>query len=183
MQQIIGHRKPGHVFVVGVGSEEVHPVLAVYLFGHDGAGLGPLHIPVASVRWDDDAVARPVNEVFRSGEAELRVVFVVSGVGEVEGVTNRDQPRIFDSAVAFVVCFRREHRFSVAREVNAIGALGISETRSARRVLRAIKHHVLAAKAHNRGIEHALRFPRVATGRKDRRGRDWPQLDRIRIEG
>src|SRR5450432_1929716 len=110
VQQVIG-RSYAHlaVFALGVG-EIVHPVFAVNFFWNHGAGLGPLHIPFAGVAGNDDAVALPVNQVFRSGEAKLGIFsvgggavhVVVAGVGEVIGVAEFLQARIFHAAAFFI---------------------------------------------------------------------------------
>jgi hypothetical protein len=57
----------------------------------------------------------------------LRVLGVISGVGEVVSVGELYQPRIFDASVLFIVRFGRQHRLRTTLEVDAIGALGVAE--------------------------------------------------------
>ena len=117
--------------------------------GNDRAGLRPLHIPVSFVRRNDDAFAVPVDQVFRSREAKLRIFLVVSRVGQVIGIAELNEPGIFDAAIFLVDSAGTENRLIPAREMNSVGALGISQARSALFVLRAVEHHDLAA-AHDR---------------------------------
>src|SRR5947199_9418920 len=130
--------------LAGGGAEPVHPILAVDFFGDDGAGLGPTFVPVSFVGWKDHAFAVPVNEIARGGEAKLGVFFVVAGVGEVVGVAEFLEARIFDAAVFFVVGFGGEDRIVAANEVEAVRAFGIAETGSARGLLGAVEHDEVA---------------------------------------
>ncbi len=82
-----------------------------------------------------------MKQIARNGKTELGVAFVVAGVGEIVRFADFLEPGIFDTAVAFVFGFGREHGFRAAREVNAVLAFRIAEPRRAGGVLSAIEHH------------------------------------------
>src|SRR5260370_692747 len=75
------------VGLIGGSAEPVHPIFAVDLLGNNGAGFCPAFVPISFVGGKDPAFALPVEQVARTGEAKLRVLFVVAGVGEGIGVT------------------------------------------------------------------------------------------------
>src|SRR5579871_1633451 len=122
MEQIGGPCQAHLVGVVGLGAQVVHPPFAGNLARDDGAGLGPLHIPFSFVGGQENATALPVNEVAGGGEAQLGVMLVVAGVGEVPEAVNLEQARVFDAAILFVVCFGNENRLGAAGEVYAVAA-------------------------------------------------------------
>src|SRR2546428_2805208 len=127
VKQIVRIGEAHLVGLVGGGAEPVHPILAVDFCGGDGARLGPTFVPVSFVSRKNHAFALPVEQVARGGQAELRVLFVVAGIGEVIGVTEFLQARIFDAAIFFVVSFGGEYWLEAASEVDAGGAFGVGE--------------------------------------------------------
>ncbi len=167
VEKIARIREAHLIGLVRGGPEPVHPILAFDFFGDDSAGLGPTLVPVAFVGGKDHALAFPMDQVTGSGEAKLRVLFVVAGVREVEGVAELLQARIFDPAVFFVVGLGREDRVAMAGEVDAVGALSVAETRGAGGVLRAVEHDEFAKGKCDSGVERAGGFPSGALGRKD----------------
>src|SRR5438105_15953523 len=103
-----------------------------------------------------------MNQILGSGQAELRVFLVVSGIGQVIGFADLYQTRIFYATIFFVICFRRKHRLGPTCEMDAVPALGIPQTRSTVLVLRAIEHHELALMDNHGGIESPSRFPTIS---------------------
>src|SRR6202046_27327 len=93
---------PCLISVVGAGAQKIHPVFSIDLLRDDGPRLRPLHIPVPFVRGHDYTLAFPMNEVFGSRQAELRVLFVVARVGQIVSVTELNQARILDAAVFLI---------------------------------------------------------------------------------
>jgi hypothetical protein len=51
-------------------------ILAANLLRNNRAWLGPSGVPVPAVRWHDNATPLPLDEVMRSGRAELGVLAV-----------------------------------------------------------------------------------------------------------
>src|SRR6266699_3011694 len=156
VKQIVGVGKTHLVGLVGGGAEPVHPIFAIDFYGDDGAGLGPADVPVALVGGEDHTFALPMNQVARGGKAKLRVLLVVSGVGEVVG-----------AAEFLVVSFGGEDRFGFAREMDGVDAFGIAEAGGCGSVLGPVEHDDLAGVEHSRGIERAGGFPGGALRRKD----------------
>ena len=66
-------------------------------------------------------------EVAGSGQAKLRIFFVVAGVGEIVRVADFLQARILDAAVFLVVGFWRKNGCGTAREMNSIITLRIAQ--------------------------------------------------------
>ena len=179
VDKVGGIGQPCLVFVVGGRAEEIHPVFPVDLFRYDRARLGPTDVPVSSVCGKDDALALPVNQISRCCETELCVFLVIRGVGEVIdiaelgiaelGIFELNQARVFDAAVFFVRLCGRKDGLGSPREVQAVAALGVAESRSAVLVLSAVEHDDLACAHDDCGIERAGRFPAVAFWRGERR--------------
>src|SRR5713101_4081703 len=138
VNQIGGIRQAHLVGLVRGSTKPVHPILAVDFFGHDGPGLGPGHIPVSFVGGQDHALAVPMDQIAGSGEAELRILFVIAGVGEVKSVAEFLEAWVFDATIFFIFIagFWREDWIGAAREANPISTLGITEARGTRSVLR-----------------------------------------------
>src|SRR5580704_67487 len=189
VNQIVRIRKPHLVCLVRGGPEPVHPILPADFFRHNGARLGPPHVPVALVRRQYHALALPVNQVLRRGKAKLRIFFVVSGVRQVVRVAEFLQPWVLDAAVFFVVRFGRKDRLGAPRKMNSIHTLRIPKPRSSSGVLRAIQHDDFyrlrqlfrrrrerTGHGHNdhRGIESSGGFPARALRRKNRSVRCAP---------
>jgi hypothetical protein len=127
VQQIIGVGKTHLVGVVGCGAEPVHPiVVSRLLVRDDGARFRPTDVPVAFVGGQENAFAFPVQQVVGCGKAELRVFFVVAGVGHVIGAFDVHDAGIFYASAVLVIGFGRKDRVGMAREANAISALCIS---------------------------------------------------------
>src|SRR5262249_2632484 len=123
---------------VGGSAEPIHPIFAMNFFGEDGAGFGPAPIPVALIRGENHPETLPMNEIGRSCQAKLCVFLVVAGVGEVVGLIDLYKPRVFHSAVFFVVLFGRENWVGLARKVNSVGTVRIAEAGRTVRILRSI---------------------------------------------
>src|SRR6266850_2338866 len=167
VKEIGGIGEPHLVSLVGGSAKPVHPVFAVDFFGDDSARFRPRDIPISLVRRKYHALAFPVNQVAGRGKAKLRVFLVVAGVGEVEEVADFLQARVFDTAIFFVVGFGGEYRLGAAREMEAISAFGVAETRGAGSVLGAVKHHEFSiVKDHGR-VKRSSGFPGCALRRKD----------------
>jgi len=111
----------------------------------------------------------PVEEIFGGGEAELRVDFVVGGVGEVVGVAEFLEAGIFDAAIFFVVGFGGEDGLGAAGEVEAVGAFGVADAGGAGGVLRAVEHDdgVAVGGEGDGGVEGAGGLPGGAAGGED----------------
>ena len=90
MNEISGVCQAHLISLVSTGAKEIHPVLAVDLFRYDGAGFRPADVPVSPVRRQDHTLALPVNEISRTGQAELCVLLVVTGVSEIVRVSHSD---------------------------------------------------------------------------------------------
>src|SRR6266851_922557 len=164
----IGRVREAHlVSLVGGSAEPVHPIFAINFFGNDSAGFGPTFVPVSLVGGENDAFAVPVDEVAGCGEAKLGVFFIVAGVGEVVGVAELLEPRVFNAAIFFVVGFGREDGIGAPREVKAVGAFGVAEARGAEGVLRAIEHDEFIAMKYDGRIEGAGGFPGVGLRGED----------------
>src|SRR6266568_4030977 len=99
VEKIARIREAHLIGLVRGGAEPVHPVFSADFFRDDGAGLGPAYVPVSFVGGKDHALAFPMGQVTGSGEAKLRVFFVVAGVSEVVGLAELLQARISDAAV------------------------------------------------------------------------------------
>ncbi len=162
VDEIHGVRQAHLVGLVGGGAEEIHPVFSVDLFRHDGPRLGPAHVPPALVRGQNHPHPVPVNEVFRRGQAQLGILLVVAGVGEIVRVTEPHQPRILDAAARFVVGFGRQHRLRPTREADAVRAGGVPQARGAGPVLGTIEHDDLAVVPYHGGVERACGLPPIA---------------------
>src|SRR5579864_512421 len=93
----------------------VHPILAINLLGNNGTGFGPTHIPFPFVCRQDDSLTIPMNEIGGGRHTELRVavegpgrvhngsaLIVVAGVGEIKGISDFYQARVFNPAAPFV---------------------------------------------------------------------------------
>jgi hypothetical protein len=102
-----------------------------------------------------------VNQVHGSSEAELRVFLVIAGVGQIIGLAEFHQPRIFDPAVLFVVGLRGKHGLGAALEADAIRALRIAEAGDAALVLSPVEHDEPAVVTNHGGVEGPGRFPSV----------------------
>src|SRR5262249_42910207 len=116
----------------------------------------------------DDALTIPMDEVLRRREAELCLLLVVPGVGQVVEAADLDEAWVFDAAVLLVRGFGREDRLSAPREMDAVRALRVAETGRPVPVLRAVEHHELAVLLDDRRVEDAGRLEAVAGRTEDR---------------
>ncbi len=123
-----------------------------------------------------------MNQVLRSCQTKLRVFFVVSGVCQIKRTAELLQPGIFHSTIFFIFRLRRQHRFRAAREVYAVRAFRVAQSRCARCILRAIQHHEFSVVLDYGRVKSPCGFPAGALRREDRPirssapGPEWPFL-------
>src|SRR5437762_2584798 len=157
MKQIPGECQSHVVALVGRSSKIVHPPFVVDLLRNNRARFGPSSVPVSFVRRKQNALALPMHQVSRSSQAELCVLLVVAGVGQVIRAADLQYTRIFDPAIFFILGCRDQDRTTAAGEVETIGTGGIPDARSAGGILLAIKQNCLAIFSNRRRIECTCR--------------------------
>jgi len=64
-----------------------------------------------------------MDQIAGSGEAELRILFVIAGVGEVKSVAEFLEAWVFDATIFFIAGFWREDWIGAAREANPVSTL------------------------------------------------------------
>ena len=132
--------------------------------------------------------ALPVNQIGGSRQAQLGIFLVrsrsidvvVSGVGQVVGVADFLQPRIFHTAAFFVGRLGHHHRFGAAREMNTVIAGGIAQGRCALAILRAVEHYELTIFFHHGRIERSRGLEAIALRGQDGVGRKPRPLSKRR---
>src|SRR2546421_10426932 len=107
-----------------------------------------------------------MNQILGSGQAELRIFLVVSGIGQVIGFADLYQTRIFYATIFFIIGFRKKHRLRAPSEMDAIPALSVAQTRSTVFVLCAIEHYRLSLMEDDSRIQSPGRLPTISMRRE-----------------
>src|SRR2546426_316804 len=108
-----------------------------------------------------------MNQILGSGQAELRIFLVVSGIGQVIGFADLYQTRIFYATIFFIIGFRKKYRLGPTCEMDAIPAFSITQARGTVLILRAVEHHELALMNDDSRIESPGRLPTISLRRED----------------
>src|ERR1700722_10138507 len=134
VHQVIGGGH-SHLGILALGvTEVVHPIFAVNFFGNNRARLRPFDIPFTLIAGHDYAFSVPMDQVLGSRQTQLRVFvigaaavhIVVAGIGQVVGLANLLQARIFHSTAFFIGCLGFQDRLGSLCEMNAVAARRIS---------------------------------------------------------
>jgi hypothetical protein len=119
-----------------------------------------------------------VPQVGRSGQAQLRVVQVISGVSHVINRTDAQHARIFHTAAAFIWRGGLQHRARIYLEVQAVRGGRISDARRAMRIARAEQQYGLPVYHRGGRVERAGFHPRRRSGPQH-----WPIAQALGLNG
>src|SRR5579871_2407444 len=113
----------------------IHPIFPADFHWNDSARLCPSHVPCAAVGRQNHTAPLPVDEIRRCRKAELSVFsarpfaihVVIPGIGQVPGVVEANEARVFHAASFFVGGFATHHRHRAADEMSSVIAHRVSQ--------------------------------------------------------
>src|SRR5436853_2116205 len=182
VQQILGRCNRHLGLLMRTVGQIVHPVFAINFLRDDGSGLGPAYIPFPFVRRHDNALAFPMKEVGRCGQALLCIavnrprgmdaataLIVVTRVGEIKSISDFHNSGIFNAATGFIGRFCDHDRLGSPYEMDTVFTGGVAERRLALMVLGPIQHYEFAIVLYHAWIKCTRGFKTIAFRGDDRR--------------